>query len=433
MTGNSHPHPSERAPGSGFFGGLCRALARSGPLKGLLPPTLKDRIRARLLRPAHRRLWSEKAGAAESLARHPAGVNLFGVLGEADGIGEGGRSSERALAAAGVPVARVAVSEAELHGPPLGPERAAAARYALNWWHLTPGHDPLLVMALGAGPFLGRFNLGYWAWELEELPTAWDDSYRYFGEIWTPSSFSRKALSARSPVPVTVVPHAVEARPPERDWRAHFGLPRERTAFLCMFDMASTAERKNPCGAVRAFRRAAAGRDDALLVVKARRAESDPAAWRALERELAGLGARVIAKSLSREESWGLLAACDAVVSLHRAEGFGLVPAEAMALGKPVVATGYSGNMDFMTEENSLPVKFSMARIERRVGPYPRDGRWAEPDLEHAAALIREVLERPDRARELGRRAARDMKERSSPTAVGNLARARLEEMGFHF
>jgi glycosyltransferase involved in cell wall biosynthesis len=404
-----------------------------GPLKSLLPPGLKDRIRGWLLRPAHRRLWREKTGAAESLARHPAGVNLFGVLDEADGIGEGGRSSERALAAAGIPFARVAVSEAELHGPPLPPERAAAARYAVNWWHLTPGHDPLLVMALGAGPFLGRFNLGYWAWELEEFPTVWDDSYRYFGEIWTPSAFSRGALAARSPVPVAVVPHSVEVRPPERDWRAHFGLLRGRTAFLCMFDLASVADRKNPLGAVRAFRRATVGRRDALLVVKARRPEADPGTWRTFQAELAGLDVKVIAENLSREESWGLVAACDALVSLHRAEGFGLALAEAMALGKPVVATGYSGNMDFMTEENSLPVRFGMRRIERRIGPYPRGYRWAEPDEEHAAARIREALDRPDRARELGHRAARDIAERFSPAAVGRIVRARLEELGLKF
>jgi glycosyltransferase involved in cell wall biosynthesis len=137
----------------------------------------------------------------------------------------------------------------------------------------------------------------------------------------------------------------------------------------------------------------------------------------------------VIDRSLDREHLGGLMAACDCYVSLHRAEGFGLTMAEAMAIGKPVIATGYSGNVDFMNAENSYLVDHAITRVGPECEIYPPEGEWAEPSLEHAAELMRRVYEDREQAARVGARAAQDIASGLSPRATGAAMRARLEEM----
>ena len=121
-----------------------------------------------------------------------------------------------------------------------------------------------------------------------------------------------------------------------------------------------------------------------------------------------------------------MLAACDCYVSLHRSEGFGLAPAEAMYLGKPVIATKYSGNLDYMTDTNSYLVDYEMQPIGEGNFPYPPDGAWAEPDREHAARLMREVFDDPSAAKQRGRQAAWDIRQTHSPDAAGETMERRL-------
>ena len=146
-------------------------------------------------------------------------------------------------------------------------------------------------------------------------------------------------------------------------------------------------------------------------------------------RAAGGIGALVIDEVLSREDSYALMHACDCYVSLHRSEGFGLTMAEAMLMGKPVIATGYSGNLDFMDERNSLLVDCKVVALERDVPPYKRGFRWGEPSAEHAARHLRWVYEHPEAARALGARARQDVAERLSLEAAGRRMARRLEEI----
>jgi len=130
---------------------------------------------------------------------------------------------------------------------------------------------------------------------------------------------------------------------------------------------------------------------------------------------------------IDRREVNALINASDCFVSLHRAEGFGLPIAEAMYMNKPVIATGWSGNMDFMNVENSFPVRFKLQHLGHDVGPYRKGIRWAEPDLHHAAELMEFVTRNPERARQVGKAAGRDIKQRLSCAAVGRMIRDRLE------
>jgi hypothetical protein len=132
---------------------------------------------------------------------------------------------------------------------------------------------------------------------------------------------------------------------------------------------------------------------------------------------------------VSAQEKDAMLAASDCYISLHRSEGFGLTPAEAMYLGKPVIATGYSGNLEYMTAENSYLVDYKLRRIGSGNLPYPADGEWADPDTDHAARLMREVVQNPLAAARRGQRAAADIRAGYSPEVAGETMERRLEDV----
>ncbi len=219
------------------------------------------------------------------------------------------------------------------------------------------------------------------------------------------------------------------SRPAQAVAPLRLGVP-EGFLFLFVFDYLSTVQRKNPVGLIEAFKRAFAPGEGPQLLIKTINAPLRPLAeeellWAAHGRE----DIHVVDRSLTNDELNGLMAACDCYVSLHRAEGFGLTLAEAMAIGKPAIATGYSGNVDFMNGENSYLVDYTIARVGPECEIYPPEGEWAEPSVEHAAELMRRVLDNPGEAQRQGARAAQDIARSLSPAATGAAMRDRLQQL----
>jgi glycosyltransferase involved in cell wall biosynthesis len=350
------------------------------------------------------------------------GVTVVGYLKAGFGLGELARATVRALEAVEYPYATASVDHAAAWQADFA-DRPAPAPFPFSIVHLNPDGVRAVRERLDLGHLPGRYRIGYWAWELEEMPADWSDAFSLFDEVWTCSRHAAAALATAAPVPVqTLWPAIEEPRAPEAE--PPITVDPDEFTFLFIYDLFSHTARKNPLGLIEAFRRAFRADDRVRLVIKTANGSFCRDDLGRVENAAKGLRVTVRDRYCSRAEILALLGACDAYVSLHRAEGFGFTLAEAMSLGKPVIATHYSGNVDFTTPWNSFPVPYSLVENPARHGPYSPGQLWAEPDLDAAAHLMRQVYERPDRAAAVARRGQADVRRLLSPKACGE----RIEE-----
>ncbi len=371
--------------------------------------------------------WHGVRRVPRALRTTPLGVNVAGYLATESGMGEAARASIRSLSAAGVPIALNLVPSFLRERDTSYTGYVADNPHPFNLVHLNCDNMAAFRAARGPAYFRDRYTIGYWFWELSRFRPEWLSTFRYVDEVWVASEFGRQALLPHAPVPVVRMPLPVTLGDIAPFSRRSIDIDDRTTMFLFAFDVSSQFERKNPIGVIRAFREAGFAHDDAALVLKFTNPEYDPGAVRRLRTESEGLRVVLLDGYMDRAELTGLIAACDCYVSLHRAEGFGLTMAEAMRLGKPVIATAYSGNLDFMTEENSYLLPAEIVPIARDHGPYPAGFEWADPDPVQAAHLMRRVVEDTAAAARVGRRAAEDMIARRDPSITGAAVRARLE------
>ena len=303
--------------------------------------------------------------------------------------------------------------------------------YAVNLLCVNADQTPHVAATAGPGFFAGRHTIGLWWWELSDFPEYFRSAFDVVDEIWAGSAFVADTLRAVSPKPVVRIPMPVTLPADAAPARARFGFAEDEVTFLYVFDYNSIVARKNPVGLIDAYRRAfpEAGAQDTRtrLVLKCINGERHPGAHAQVLTAVAGReDVTIMDDYLSAADKDALLASCDCYVSLHRSEGFGLTCAEAMLLGKPVIATGYSGAADFMDADHSLPVGWTLVPVGPGNAPYPADGEWADPDLDQAAAHMRAVAADPELRRTLGERARAFVQREHSPTAAGAAMRARL-------
>jgi glycosyltransferase involved in cell wall biosynthesis len=364
------------------------------------------------------------------------GLNIVGFLTADLGVGESARCMVRAADAAGLPAALVPLRlncrnrlGDDTYATRLGSENP----HPVNVFHIDPPAAAEIDHHHGRAFRAGRYNIGYFAWELPDFPDAWLPSFDHFDEIWCPSDFTAAAVREKSPLPVLTFPHAIAfAAPPEppEELRRRFGLPPGKFLALTLFDLNSYAARKNPRGAIAAFRGAGLDPRTAGLVVKVHNFAGNEADFAALEAELRQLpGAILLTATLSRADLYALEAACDCLLSLHRSEGFGLAVAECMHLGKPVISTDWSATAEFVTPANGCPVPARLVTLEATHGPYARGGTWADPDVAAAAAHLRHLAGDPALAARLGAAARTTIAERFAPAVIGARYRRRLEAL----
>ena len=354
------------------------------------------------------------------------GINLAGYLRGEFGIGESARTYAAAIRQAGIPHALINVETAHhRHEDPSLQDLGSDNPYRFNLIHVNADQVPFFHRDRHRRFFDDKFNIGLWFWETENFPECWNGSFRFFREIWAASSFCQKSFAARSPVPVLNIGFPVridEVTVP----KSHLGMGEKDFLFLYYFDFLSYFERKNPLDLVEAFRLAFAGSSGVRLVIKSMNSAFAPDKMETLKKAAEGLPVLFIDRCIDRAEMIKLMNVCDAFVSLHRSEGLGLGLAQAMFLGKPVIGTGYSGNMDFMTPANSFPVPYRLVRLTDDIGPYKAGDSWAQPDIIEASRLMRSVFEDRSAALAKGRIAQQDVRARMDPKIIGEKIRERL-------
>ena len=414
---------------SGLSRYLHSLLMDRGDVSHAFPETLED--------PTRFLNWTRSTGRFEEDVSplvipdddvySPIGVELTGYLKAEMGVGEAARRMVKAISLAGIPHSTMTYTRTTFRQDHDFEDRSSKHRFPFAIVCVNADQLPTFAADVGPGFFHDRYTIGLWAWEVPDFPSEWMSAFDFVDEVWTISQYTAAALQHIAPVPVVTMANCLEvpAVTPVVS-KGEAGIP-ELFTYLFAFDFLSVFNRKNPLGAVAAFDQAFPEEGEAQLVLKS--VNGDKCADDALRlREAIAHRSDIIwiDELLPEQQQRALLAAADCYVSLHRSEGFGFTMAEAMALGKPVVATGYSGNLEFMRMDNSYLVSSRLVEVGEGSKPYPATSEWAEPDIDHAAELLRKVFDDPEHAAEVGERARRHMATYHSIEARGRQITARL-------
>ena len=338
---------------------------------------------------------------------HPFGVNLVGYAYGELGIGEDVRMAARALLANRVPFTMIDFTPGDnipQNDRSMAKYVSNQSRYAVNLFCMTAQENARHFLTQGQGHYVGRHNIGYWPWELSGWPRDWELSFDLVDEVWVSTWHTYHALADICPKPLYRMPMAVEmpggtVLTDTAHTRWHFNLPQNATLFCFSFDFNSSIHRKNPQACVdsflQAFPRQEFGREDVGLIIKVHTPKEPNTAWNQLK-QLMRRDDRihVIETTLSKPDLLALYRACDCFLSLHRAEGFGRGIAEALTLGLHVITTGYSGNVDFCQAPHADLVNYSLLPVGAKQYPYWEGQVWADPDVAHAAQLMRNFADR---------------------------------------
>ncbi|MFH0976554.1 MAG: glycosyltransferase family 4 protein [Spirochaetota bacterium] len=357
----------------------------------------------------------------------PRGVNLFAHCLE-NSAGVKARLLQQALEAAGIPYHIIDLSNPQISKSELKDKKLYNANIVSCH---AASVTPMNILLFGID-LKNHYNIGFWAWELAQLPNTFCSGLNMFQEVWTISGFCTNAIEKKVSVPTLTVPlYAEPNRTVMENGRVHFNIEKDVFLFLFAYDCTSYVSRKNPQAAVQAFLKAFSPEDRHVgLVLKLNYPENYKGHIEELQKILSPYPhVYSIANYLTDYEMRTLVHISDAVVSLHRSEGFGLLPLEAMSLGTPVISTAWSGNMEYMNHMNTALVGYNMIPVNGQYcGSTPGDDLvWADPDIDEAAAHMRRLVSDKSWREKLIANGKYTADECYNVTTVGKIIRNRLE------
>jgi len=399
-------------------------------LKAVTTPQMRDGIKKFLFQAYTGLFFTEKR---HKDGNAPFGINLVGHIRGDFGLGESCRIIAGVLKGSGT---AFSIYNVPLNGPAKETNtewsdwESNELKYGVNLIHINPNVISNVIWSLKPQKLSTRYNIAYWLWELPEFPQEWLYTFKLFDEIWTPSHFITEILKKYTDKPVYTMPYGLcTPRTDESFDREYFGLPKDIFLFMISYDGNSVSARKNPEGSVRAYVKAFSPEDTSVgLVIKATHESSI-----GLERMRAMLSGYpniyILTESYSKEEFNSLVSCVDVYVSLHRAEGFGLVMAEAMLLGTPVIATNWSANTEFMDRETACMVNAEVVPLEQDYPPYHAGDHWAQPDEEQASQWMRRLCQDAPYREKLASAAKTRLEFEFSPQRAGQAMKKRLLEL----
>lgn len=413
------------------------------------PQPLRNRVSLILAAPARKRVkfqrspawnWVAPKGLDRLRSLHSpsalalgnnAGVNIFAYFRGQFGLGESARLYTRALIDAGYPVALFDIDLQLPHGfddGSLNDYLGSETPYGIHLLFVNPDYLDDAIKRIGKTRLSGGYVIACWFWELEVIPPAWLSALELVDEIMVSSKFVETAFRRVTDKPIFRVPLPLGEVPDSGLTRADFGLSPNTFVFLVTFDFNSWLDRKDPFSVVEAFVRAfPRERNDVQLLIKSSNGYRHPEPFLRLLKA-ADADSRILVRDevIDRAHVQAMQRCVDGYVSLHRAEGFGLGLAESMRLGKPVIATAWSGNVDFMDDRNSLLVDYKLVPVEPGQYSHTQGQRWAEANVQQAATYMRRLVDEEHLAERVGTQARIDILEKLSPQIIAQRVIDRL-------
>ena len=400
-------------------------------LKKVVPISVLRKCKARI---ENKSLAELKQYKREGFCREkfPDGVNLIGNIKSEIGLGQSCRLVAAELENSSLPFT---VYNFMLSGHTRNSDSTfdhkigSSLPYNINLVHINPYEMSAAFLQMDKSSWDFRYNIAFWLWELEEFPDEWLECLSLFDEIWTPSEFASESIRKKTELPVKTIPYWVTAPTDGRYDRKYFGLPEDKFLYLVMYDSNSTMSRKNPMGSVEAFKKAfRKDEKGAGLVIKINNAK--PEEIEELNKNFEGYdNIYYITDVLDKVQVNSLIKDMDVFCSLHRAEGFGLVMAEAMLAGTPVIATNWSSNTEFMNREVACMADYRYDVIEEDEGHYKKGNRWADADTDQAASYMRKLYEDRIFHEELSRKAKGYITDKLSMNRAVSLIEKRISEI----
>ncbi len=381
-----------------------------------------------------RRSWRDEGRSAllgptapMATIRRPAsapdgGVNLVGYFSKASSLGHIARTLHAQLDAAGVSTVCIDVPFSPSPDADEAHPTVREARFERSLVIGSADSYGMIRSVIGPDVLVPERTDAYWFWELSRAPERHRRSTELVDRLIAPSSFVGEAYAKSFGMSVDhvpfVFPEPTVGALPER----YRSLPSATAVLLVTFDYHSICSRKNPIGAIDAFRRAFTPGEGPLLLVKSTNAAAHPREHEAVAVAAMGRDDIVLWDEVLRlDQQMAVVQAADVMVSLHRSEGLGLHLAEAMWLGTPTIATNWSGNLDFQSDKNSVLIPARQIPVVDHLGIYDATSTWADPDLDAAAAAMRSLVTEPTRSERLADAGRALMRNQPSQSVAGTL------------